>query len=152
MRKSNEKVSREKMKTRIISSVVFFPILALMVIMGGNTLVFGLLLLSLIGLNEFYNSFSNNKPIRNIGYLFTGIFYLDKLVLKFYTGSNNFILFVMILILFLLIIIVVNIQIKEKKSTIGHVGYFQLIQFQLEVQIMDYNNLVSFLFLFYLKY
>lgn len=132
------------MKTRIISSLVFFPILALMVIIGGNTLVIGLMLLSLIGLYEFYNAFSSYKPVRNVGYIFTVLFYLVNFIFKFKDISYNFILLVMILIVISLTIMVIyypkyNI-IDIMITCFGFLYVSVLFSYIIEVRNLQYGN------------
>lgn len=49
------------MKVRIISAVLALPILIFILIKGGHLLIFAALLLSLIGLYEYFNIFKNEK-------------------------------------------------------------------------------------------
>ena len=64
------------MKTRIISSVVFFPLLAILIFTGGNALRAGLFFVSLIAMTEVYKAlFKEVVPINYISYIFLVIYY-----------------------------------------------------------------------------
>ncbi len=63
------------MVTRIVSSIVFLPILILLVVLGGLPLKLGILAVSLIGMYEFYQAFSlKDKNIALIGYVFAVVY------------------------------------------------------------------------------
>ena len=47
------------LKTRVISAIVGLPILFFILIKGGNMLKIALVLVSILGLNEFYNAIKN---------------------------------------------------------------------------------------------
>lgn len=64
------------MKTRIISGVVLLPVLLGIVWLGGDILRISLLLLSLIGLHEFYKAINKeNITINYFSYAFTVFYY-----------------------------------------------------------------------------
>ncbi len=65
------------MLKRLISSLVALPILLFVVLMGGNYIKFAAMLLSLIGLYEFYHAFrlAGYKPSAKLGYTYTFVLY-----------------------------------------------------------------------------
>lgn len=64
------------MVTRIMSTLVGLPVLVGIIIYGNEVVFIAVFLLTLMGLNEFYNAFSKgHKPIKSIGYLFTVVYY-----------------------------------------------------------------------------
>lgn len=74
------------MMTRIISSVVFFPLLAAFIVIGGNTLKIGVFLLSAVAMTEVYKAFFKKiLPINYISYIFLVVYYffIDSIVQKF---------------------------------------------------------------------
>jgi phosphatidate cytidylyltransferase len=63
------------MVTRIVSSIIFLPILVLLVVLGGLPLKLGILAVSLMGMHELYGAFSlRDKPIAFIGYGFAAVY------------------------------------------------------------------------------
>lgn len=92
------------MVTRIITSIVCIPILILVVVYGNIFLKIALMLVSLIGIYEFYRAVNKNtnkdiKRINDIGYLFTIIYYV--ILLKF--SLYSYFIFTSIFILVLMI-------------------------------------------------
>lgn len=83
------------LKTRIVSGVIGLAILIGIVKLGGVYLNLSLTLLSLIGLNEFYNAVGKKdiKPIRGIGYSFTILIFVSNL---FGFGDTSFISYLLI--------------------------------------------------------
>lgn len=72
------------MKTRIISAVIGFPLFALTIVLGHNVIVVALFLLSIIGLNEYYNAFNNKyKCVKSVGYIATFALYAYLLAEKY---------------------------------------------------------------------
>ena len=72
------------MKTRIISSLVMLPLL-IFVYLGGLWLEFAIIVMSFIGLTEFYNGFksSGTKPSYAIGYCSIILLYLFHALTQF---------------------------------------------------------------------
>jgi len=65
------------LKTRIISSVVFFPLLLIFIFIGGDLLRAGLFLLSVTAMTEVYKAFFKEiLPMNYISYTFLAIYYL----------------------------------------------------------------------------
>lgn len=89
------------MNSRYLGAVILAPILVFLVI-GGSWLQYGLLIVSLIGLNEFYNVVSkkNVNAFRYVGYVFT-IFYYAFL----YKATFSLIALLIILMVMLLMCI-----------------------------------------------
>lgn len=65
------------MLKRLISSIVALPILLFVVIMGGNYIKVAAMLLSLVGLHEFYYAFrqAGYQPSEKLAYTYTFILY-----------------------------------------------------------------------------
>ncbi|HHW56581.1 MAG TPA: phosphatidate cytidylyltransferase [Clostridia bacterium] len=65
------------LKTRIISAVIGLPILFFILIKGGTLLTIALVLISILGLNEFYNATKNIgvRPVKIFGYIATIVLY-----------------------------------------------------------------------------
>lgn len=65
------------MKTRIISSVVFFPLLAMLIVIGKTPLKIGVLFLSIIATSEVYKVyFKKIVPINYISFIFLVFYYM----------------------------------------------------------------------------
>ena len=85
------------MYIRVMSSIILLPLLLYILINGGLPLFLGVAIVSLMGLNEFYNAFDikGYKPLKNIGYLLsvfvTAVFYFR--VTNVYLGVMVFVLF-----------------------------------------------------------
>jgi len=73
------------MFVRIISGIIGLPVLVFIVYKGNFLLWLSLIIVNLIGLKEFYNSFINLKikPLNYIGYLFTILLYISFYYSKF---------------------------------------------------------------------
>lgn len=65
------------MLKRLISSIVALPILLFVVIMGGNYIKVAAMLLSLVGLHEFYYAFrqAGYQPSEKLAFTYTFILY-----------------------------------------------------------------------------
>ncbi len=59
------------LKIRVISSIIGIAILMLVIYLGNIPLGISITLLSIVGINELYNSFSKGgvNPVRIIGYI-----------------------------------------------------------------------------------
>lgn len=77
------------MKTRIISGLIMTPVILVVLLLGGRVLWGACLLITLIGIREFYNGFAalGIRPSYGVGYLFTVILYLLDLTGLGYSGS-----------------------------------------------------------------
>lgn len=104
------------MAQRIISSIVALPILFFFVLKGGMILSLGACALSLIGLYEFYRSFSsrNIKPIASIGYLYTILLF----AVLYIANDISFVL----LLLFTMIVIMLFTLVFSTKYTIEDIA------------------------------
>ncbi|KAB3531347.1 phosphatidate cytidylyltransferase [Alkaliphilus serpentinus] len=95
------------MLKRIISGVLGIPILITVVWYGGYLLYLSLLIVSLIGIHEFYIAFKskNIHPIRWIGYIITLIILSDF----YFSGTQGRILFLLVATTLLIsIILLIN--------------------------------------------
>ena len=112
------------MRTRVISSVVLFPLLLFLVIYGGLPLWIAVFVLGLIAQREFYRAFSQgqNRPIHLVGYIFSVIYYL---FLKPITQTANlFNIFVSVFLVVILIYVVLSH--KANNAQEGIVTFFGL--------------------------
>lgn len=86
------------MKTRIISGLVIFPVLLITIYLGGTVLSTALLILSLIGLHEFYKAINGKHlAINYFSYAFTIIYYA-------LINMRNEMLFIIMFIIFTLVL------------------------------------------------
>lgn len=93
------------MKKRVISSIVGLPLAITAIFLGGNILLFFIVIVSFIGLFEFYRAFEiENKMLRSVGFILSGAFFI---IVWLYNISNIYI-FVTIYILLLLILFVLK--------------------------------------------
>lgn len=91
------------MLTRIVSSIVCLPIFILFVIFGGLPLKLGILVISLIGMYEFYHAFSLEKKIISyIGYFIAVIYglFIESIIDHQYYFSALISLFIIILLIY----------------------------------------------------
>ena len=87
-------------KTRLISGIVLVAIALLLIITGGNILLAGLGIISLIGMFELYRIFEiEKKPAGFVGYLAAVIYYLN-LYFDFIPDMMMFVLGVLVLLMF----------------------------------------------------
>lgn len=94
------------MLIRIISSIVALPILIALILIGGLPLRIAVLLVSMIGLREFYKAFSKQtKVIHYVGYLFS-LFYL-LFMSEIINQSNLFNIFVSLFMVTITAVIVI---------------------------------------------
>jgi phosphatidate cytidylyltransferase len=114
------------MAKRILTSIVGLPILIAIVYIGGIPLQIGLLLLSCVGLSEFYAALKNSAPrfsdskiiefpirgkrglirhmsVNNIGYIFTALYYL---LLPHVANTAYFFILITMFIISLMVIMV----------------------------------------------
>lgn len=105
------------LKTRVISGLILLVLVVAVVLSGQIVLGFGIFILSLIGINEFYNSveYAGYKPIKIIGYIacvpivfigLNGAFRRIDNYLDLFKSINivSFCVFLIIIVLFSLII------------------------------------------------
>lgn len=87
------------MNSRYIGAVILAPILIFLII-GGTLLQYGLLVVSLIGLNEFYTVISKKKinAFRYVAYVFTILYYSFLYKISFSLVAFILIFLVMILL------------------------------------------------------
>jgi len=92
------------MMTRIISSVVFFPLLVAFIVIGGNTLKIGVFLLSAIAMTEVYKAFFKKiMPINYISYAFLAIYYVFIDIIVQSLTVNFLLLFIIFNLTFMVI-------------------------------------------------
>lgn len=97
------------MLKRVISALIGLPILVSLVYVGGIPLFIAVLIISLIGLREFYSACKNKSlmPIEIVGYI--GSIFL--ITLLYFSSNLSYVLF-----LFFILILVLNIiQLISKK-------------------------------------
>ena len=92
------------MKVRILTGVIGFPIVFILLFLGGAYLKFSTMVLSLIGMNEVYRSLSKNNNDSNsniylLGYFFCIIYYL--LLNRIDYGYSFILMIIFMLVLFI---------------------------------------------------
>ncbi|MFV0502663.1 MAG: phosphatidate cytidylyltransferase [Lachnospirales bacterium] len=102
------------MKTRVIYGIVLAVVIITLTIVGDTAMKLALLIISLIGLQEFYKAVKGNNQLDFIGYGATVLYYA-----LFTTGINNF---YMILNTGLLLILLAFMVIKHPKFTIDEIA------------------------------
>lgn len=87
------------MKTRIITALTVFPLFFALIYIGGHYLAATLLVVSLIGLFEFYNALKGRiKPIKSVGAF--GAIILYSVLLTNNPGKNmHFMIFIILMML-----------------------------------------------------
>ncbi len=91
------------MLKRIVSAIIGLPFLLALIYLGGIPLFIGVLVISLIGLREFYNACKNKSlsPVEIVGYI--GSIFLISLM---YFVQNSLYVFLLFFILFLILNII----------------------------------------------
>ncbi|NLN48476.1 MAG: phosphatidate cytidylyltransferase [Clostridiales bacterium] len=91
------------LKTRIISVIVTLPFMIASLCIGGMPLTILILLITFVGLYEYYNAFKNigHKPNLLIGYLGTISYHIAILFNRSYILMFPILLFIVMLLLFL---------------------------------------------------
>ncbi len=136
----------KKLATRIISAIVGIPILIFIVMKGGILLNLGVLIVSLIALNEFYKSFKkkNIAPLNHIGYIFTFLLFL---LYDFYKGESFPLIFFAITIV-LLIICLFNKRFTIIDISITLLGFIYIPYFLFHIILI--SNLANNLIIWYI--
>jgi phosphatidate cytidylyltransferase len=120
-----EDMEESRMKTRIISSIIALPLLLIPLIVGGKILVAILILVSMLGLYEFYRAYSINRyEIKLIGYLASIIYYLLIIFNKIeYLQEFLGIFFLLLLISYVFIYPKINL----KEIMLIFTGFFYVV-------------------------
>ena len=85
------------MAKRFITSILGLPVVILLIVMGGMWLRYALLVVSLIGLYEFYRAVSGRHlAIHGVGYVFTAVYF------SFFLGVDQHTHFLVLLTLFVI--------------------------------------------------
>ncbi|ABY92941.1 phosphatidate cytidylyltransferase [Thermoanaerobacter thermohydrosulfuricus] len=111
------------LKTRVISAIVGLPILFFILIKGGNMLKIALVLVSILGLNEFYNAIKNIgvRPVKIFGYLSAILLYfLESKIAKVD------VLVIIAMMLFLLFLTNKKYNLKDYALTLMGIIYIPL--------------------------
>jgi phosphatidate cytidylyltransferase len=111
------------LKTRVISAIVGLPILFFILIKGGNMLKIALVLVSILGLNEFYNATKNIgiRPVKIFGYLSAILLYfLESKIAKVD------VLVIITMMLFLLFLTNKKYSLKDYALTLMGIIYIPL--------------------------
>lgn len=90
------------LKTRVISVIISLPFMVAALYMGGKPITLLILLLTIVGLYEFYNAFKNigYKPNLSVGYFGTVTYYYIITFNKSYILMIPISLFIVLLLLF----------------------------------------------------
>lgn len=110
------------MNSRYIGAVILTPIVVFL-IMGGSLLQYGLLAISLIGLNEFYNVAGKRgiNTFRYVGYIFTIFYYVFLYKMNF--SLIAFMLFLLVMLLLCIPSINLNYNYMDLSVTILGIIY-----------------------------
>ena len=110
-------------KTRLISGIVLVAIALLLIITGGNILLAGLGIISLIGMFELYRIFEiEKKPAGFVGYLAAVIYYLN-LYFDFIPDMMMFVLGVLVLLMFVYVFSYPNYRTEQMLAAFFGVFY-----------------------------
>jgi phosphatidate cytidylyltransferase len=114
------------LKTRVISALIGLPLLFFILIKGGALLTFSLIIVSILGLNEFYNATKNIglKPFKLFGYLASIFLYLTFDRLRF---SEIDLFVALLLVFFLFFLINKKYTLKDYAFTLMGVAYIPLL-------------------------
>ncbi len=117
------------MKTRIISAAILAPLIVLDVYIGGILLKYTLLVLSLIGLHEFYKALNGeHKAINYFSYGFTIIYYLllDSQIYSFAIPISIFTIYIIFLFTYL-VFTYPNNNIKNIETSVMGILYIPIM-------------------------
>ncbi len=101
------------MNKRYIGAVIYLIPTLLIIVLGGNILRYGLLIMSLMGLYEFYNAVrkKNIKPFSIIGYVSSVLYY-------YYLGKSTNMVFLGFLVMSVVMILLVLPMLYENRTII----------------------------------
>ncbi len=117
------------MKTRIISASILAPLIILDVYIGGALLRYTLLILSLIGLNEYYKALNGEHRVINyFSYGFTILYYvlLDSQIYSFAIPISIFTIYILFLFTYLVFTYPKN-DIKNIETSVMGVLYIPVM-------------------------
>ncbi|SNX55484.1 phosphatidate cytidylyltransferase [Thermoanaerobacterium sp. RBIITD] len=133
------------LKTRIASALIGLPLVFFALLMGGLYLRFFLIIISLIGLYEFYTVFDNIdiKPIKYVGYLSILFFYITEYSIK--TADS-----IIIILMAIFAMPVLNKKYNIRDVSITIIGVLYMIFFSYIGKLRELDNgylLVWFIFI-----
>ncbi|MCM1991107.1 phosphatidate cytidylyltransferase [Oceanirhabdus seepicola] len=101
------------MNKRYIGAVIYLIPTLLIIVLGGNFLRYGLMIMSLMGLNEFYNALrkKNMNPFGIIGYVSTIFYY-------YYLGKSIEPVFLGFLVMSVVMVLLVLPMLYEKRTIV----------------------------------
>lgn len=132
------------LSTRFISGLIGLILLILVVIKGGNILALSILLISLIGIREFYKALHNINimPIKSIGYLGTILLFLSAI---YPVITLDFVITCLTIILLVLIVSKKNIDLGGVSLTIFGVLYIPFLLFH--IYFLDKTDYIWLVFI-----
>lgn len=120
------------MKTRILSAIVALPILIVLMIKGGLPLQLATLLISLIGLFEFYRAFSKKySSVKWVGYSATVMLFLG-VIAQF---PKDYFSLLVTIVMFVLLSLVVFTKLSIESAMVTFLGFFY-VSFSLSHLVM----------------
>lgn len=133
---------------RILSGILGIPLLLYVIISGGFMLQISVLVISLIGLHEFYKCFIkiNISPIYYIGYIFT----ITMFITYYFFKLNTFLLNLFLVTVLLLIIFLFNRNFSPIDISITLFGFLYVSFFLFHIVLVsDFNikNTIWFIFI-----
>ena len=138
------------MLVRTLCALVALPILIAVLILGGKLLYAAVLIISLVGLHEFYKAFSRDyMPSRTIGYLATIALYVNL----YFTSSLNALGVIIALLIFVSLSFVVfgKMAIGDAMTTILGFLYVPYMLSHL-ILISDFNKVFFIWFPFIIAF
>lgn len=109
-------------KERLISGIILVAAALVLILTGGNVLLLGLGIVSLIGLYELYNIFQIEKSLLGcIGYIVTIVYYINLQ----YTLIDDIMLFILIFFILIVVAYVISFpKYKTEQLLITFFGFF----------------------------
>ncbi|HIW48662.1 MAG TPA: phosphatidate cytidylyltransferase, partial [Firmicutes bacterium] len=112
------------MKTRILSAVVLAPLLILLLVLGGGWLKATVMLLSMVGMFEFYRAMDRPfRPLHLVGYL-CGVIYLIGIECFIYTPGWFPILISVFLVVLLAAMVAFHHTVHIRDILVTFFGFF----------------------------
>ena len=118
-------------KKRVVSSLIGFPLVALLLIYGNQIVIdIAFSIVAIICLNEFYHAFKNkNKPVEWIGYAIAVLIAFIHLIPAEYVKNSLQLLLPTVMVILFLSVIVTDMKITVKDMMITMLGIVYILGF-----------------------
>jgi phosphatidate cytidylyltransferase len=136
-------MERNILDNRYLGAIIISPLL-IFLILGGKYLFFLALILSLIGMREFYKVSENKniRPIKIPAYLLCIVFYASLII---YNSASDIMLLCILAILIFLCIPVINISYNFVDVAVTVLGFFYVAFFFSFIPLIDRKPLGNYL-------